>query len=236
MTAPYAGAVGGGNRRSLAAPEFAHQFGGVQGAEAAGHVVAGDRLEARHGERLPVLGEAHGVVPGGNVHDAGRVAGGQPVQRRVEQPQPPVGVLVGDGDDPGELGGGLAGAAEDVVAGRDPVAAGEPDVHEHAAVDGCAHADVRGAAPGVHHVADAVLVGGPGEDVRPAAAAGRRAVEQCLVVPDVVRRGAVALRVQVQLGAADRRHQRVGGRPGVDAVRVEVGQVELEAGRAGVTG
>jgi len=32
------------------------------------------------------------------------VAGGQPVQRRVEQPQPAVGVLVGDGDDPGELG------------------------------------------------------------------------------------------------------------------------------------
>ena len=104
----------------LVPPEFVHQLGGIHGAQSAGHVVAGDSPEARHGERLPLLGEGHRVVASGDVHDSGRVLPGQLVQRRVEQAQPVVRELVGDGDNTGELRRGLTGATEDLITGRDP--------------------------------------------------------------------------------------------------------------------
>src|SRR5262249_21452075 len=68
-----------------------------------------------------------------------------------------------------ELGGGLAGAAHRVPAGR---LAGEALVHVGAAVAGAAHRDVGHAAGGADDAGDAVLPRRPAEDGRLAAAAG----------------------------------------------------------------
>src|SRR4029079_12355219 len=125
-------------------------------------------------------------------------------------------------------GRGLAGAAQRVPAGR---LAAETLVHVDRTGTGGAHGDVGHAAVAADHAPDAVLVRGPPEDDRLAAAAGQR-VRPVVAVDQLVRRPAVgvvpyrvggvtvAAGVQVEAGPADGGHQRIASRPGRHLVGV----------------
>ena len=223
--------------------QFGDKIRCVHRAEARRQVVARPGGEALDRVLLVVLGERHRVVPLGHVRDAGLARGGQPVQGRVDQPQGVARHLVGQGHDPGEQRGGLAGAALRGPAGRRP---GEGGIRDHGPVAGRAHRDVRHAAAAARHVAHALLVGRPGEEDGQPAAAGQR-VGTGVAVGELVRLGVVrvvprggggrgALRGEVQLGPADRGHQGVAVRPRGDPERVVGGLVQPHVGGTRVAG
>ncbi len=131
--------------------------------------------------------------------------------------------------------------------GSQPRYTGEALVDVDRAVAGPAHRDVGHAAAVAHDALHAVLVAGPGEVDRLAAAAGQRvraivAEDELVgghavgVVPGTVRRGVVAVGVQVQLGAADAGHQRVAVRPGRHGEGVVRLLVQPDIGGAAVAG
>src|SRR5580704_8983725 len=148
--------------------------------------------------------------------------------------------LVGERDDGREHRRRLARAA-----GRGPAAlpAGEglEDVHRDAAR--CAHRDVRDAALVTGDAAHPVLVAGPAV-VSGLPAPGGQRVRAGVAEEKVVHRGAVgivpgrvltvaaAAGIQVELGAADSRHERAGGGPTRDRVTVIIAIVVLTRGPA----
>ena len=75
-----------------------------------------------------------------------------------------------------------------------------------------------------HDSFHAVLKERPREHRRYPAATSGPSTERRRVVPDVVRRSPVAVRVQVDLRTPDRGHQRVARRPAVDPERIIVGR------------
>ncbi len=163
----------------------------------------------------------------GDVDDAWVLLGRQLVEEAVDRPERPSGDLGGERHDAGEERRRLAGAADDVPAGlverrvdRDRVEAGR------------AQRDVRDAAMGADGTGDPVLEAWPAEDDRQAAAAGAR--WRAAVVPHLVGLVPGAGRGQVQVKAADRRDERVAGRPRGDPVGVVQRLVLLQVGRAGV--
>ena len=153
--------------------------------DARGQVVAGTGAEAVDGVVGAVLGERHGVVPRGDVDQAGCVLGRHGVQRRVDQAEGMVSHLVGQCDDAGEQRRGLARPAGHVPAG---LLAGEALVGVHQPRARPAHRDVGHASLVSDDAGHTVLVRGPGEDHRLAAAAwragwGRRRRRRPLATP-----------------------------------------------------
>src|ERR1022692_2657349 len=135
---------------------------------------------------LAALPEGDRVAAAQDVGDAGGADLREPVQVGVDQPEPVMRDLVGEGDDAGEDRSRLAGAPGRIPAGR---LALETLVHIRRTVTGTAHRDVRDTATAADNAADAALVPGPGEDSRSPAAARQR------IGPDVA--GDVHVRGQV---------------------------------------
>ena len=100
---------------SAGSGELGDEPGGVNGADPGDEVVSGPGPVALDRDGLAALGEADRVAALGDVGEAGRVLLLQAVERRVDEPELLMRVLVGDGDDAGELRRRAAGAA-----GREP--------------------------------------------------------------------------------------------------------------------
>ena len=131
------------------------------------------------------------------------------------------GLLVGERDDAGEQGRSDARSANRVPARG---LAGEALVRVDRPVAGCTHGDIRNTSMLAYDSRNAVLVGGPLEDDRLAAAAGKRVrvaaagevtVGRAVVgvIPNGVGRRAIAGSVEMQLRAADSGHKGVAVRP-----------------------
>src|ERR1022692_2396380 len=145
--------------------------GGVNGADPGDEVVSGPGPVALDRDGLAALREADRVAALGDVDEAGRVLLLQAVERRVDEPELLMRVLVGDGDDACELRRRRAGPPAGSPDSRRP---GEGLEDGNGAAERAAHRHVRDAAPVPGHAAHRVLVGGPGEDRRQASAAGPR--------------------------------------------------------------
>src|ERR1022692_2965486 len=158
-------------RDSAGSGQLGDEPGGVNGADPGDEVVSGPGAVALDRDGLAALREADRVAALGDVDEAGRLLLLQAVERRVDEPELLMRVLVGDGDDACELRRRRAGPPTGSPDSRRP---GEGLEDGNGAAERAAHRHVRDAAPVPGHAAHRVLVGGPGEDRRQASAAGPR--------------------------------------------------------------
>src|ERR1017187_3186259 len=106
-------------RGSAGSGQLGDEPGGVDGADPGDEVESGPGAVALDRDGLAALREADRVAALGDVDEAGRVLLLQAVERRVDEPELLMRVLVGDGDDACELRCRAAGApVRDPLTGR----------------------------------------------------------------------------------------------------------------------
>jgi hypothetical protein len=98
-------------RGSAGSGQLGDEPGRINGADPGDEVVSGPGPVTLDRDGLAALREADRVAALGDVDKAGRVLLLQAVERRVDEPELLMRVLIGDGDDAGELRCRAAGAA-----------------------------------------------------------------------------------------------------------------------------